>query len=117
MAFTDLIRLSRLRPRKGVIGMVDVGLLVGGLALLAVFADRILRKFEAPSRKFPWCRTCGKNMVSVPLSKALPDEIRRYLEHHELPPVVASKFICPKGCYQLWFIPKFSNTDKAFLLR
>jgi len=97
--------------------MVDAGLMLGALVLLTVTTDKVLRKLETSGRKFPWCKTCGKNMVSVALPKFLPEEIRKYLDKHELPPVVVSRFICPKGDYQLWFIPKLSHTETAFFLR
>lgn len=97
--------------------MVDAGLVLGALAVLAVMSDRVLRKIESSARKFPWCKTCGKNMVSATLPNVLPEEIRRYLFKYGLPHAAASRFICPKGDYQLWFIPKFGNTEKAFFLR
>ena len=94
-----------------------MGYFVGGLVVLGMISDKLLRKVENSARKFPWCKTCGKNMVSVSLSKTMPEEVRKYLDKYELPAVAASRFICPKGDYQLWFIPKFGNTEKAFFLR
>jgi hypothetical protein len=117
IAFTDLIRFSRLRPRKGVMSMDYVGVFLGALAILALTVDGLLRRFERPSRKFPWCHTCGKNMVNVGLSKAVPEEILRYLDKNKLPTSVASRFICPKGDYQLWFIPRFGSAEKAFFFK
>jgi len=94
-----------------------VGALLGGLALLGIVTDGLLSKVEKSARKFPWCSTCGRNMNTVGLSKFMPGEVSRYLDRYDLPTVAASKFICPKGHYQLWFIPKFGNTGKAFFLR
>ena len=54
--------------------------------------------------------------LSVPTPTTLPDEVRKYLDMYGLPPTVASTFICPKH-YQLWFIPKLGNTEKAFFYR
>jgi hypothetical protein len=117
MAFTDLIRLSWLRPRKGVIDMDFVGASLGGLIVLGVAANELLKKAQKPSQKFPSCRTCGRHMVHVGLPNVMPLEVLRYLDAYRLPVAVVSRFICPKGDYQLWFIPKFGNTEKAFFLR
>ena len=90
---------------------------LGGLALLGVVSDKLLRQVQQSARKFPWCRTCGKNMVNIAPSKALPGEVTKYLEKHELPATVVSRFLCPKGDYQLWFIPKFGDIERPFFLR
>ncbi len=94
-----------------------VGVLLGGCALLGITVDGLLRKFEKPVRKFPWCRTCGMNMTIAEPSKVMPGEVSRHLDKYNLPTLAASRFKCPKGHYQLWFIPKFGNTEKAFFLR
>ena len=94
-----------------------VGSFLGGLAILGIISDRLLRKFEKSARKFPWCRTCGKNMITVGLPKFMPGEVLNHLDKYDLPAVTASRFICPKGHYQLWFVPRFGNTEKAFFLK
>jgi hypothetical protein len=106
-----------LRPRKGVIGMDYVGALLGGFALLGLTVDGILRKFAKSARKFPWCRTCGLNMNAAGLPMVMPGEVVNHLTKHGLPTAAASRFICPKGHYQLWFVPRFGNTENAFFLR
>jgi hypothetical protein len=97
--------------------MDDVGLFLGGLIVLGIVFDSLLRKVNKSTQKFPWCRTCGKNMVSVALPKVLPKEVIKYLDQYELTPIVVSRFICPRGDYQLWFIPRFGNTERAFFLK
>ncbi len=94
-----------------------VGSILGGLALLGIIFERLLSKVEKRAHKFPWCRTCGMNMYTAEHSKFMPGEVSRYLDQHNLPTLAASRFRCPKGHYQLWFIPKFGNTEKAFFLR
>ena len=93
------------------------GIFLGGLILLGVVSDRVLKKVSESGRQFPWCRTCGKNMVKIPVPRYLPEGVRRHLDRYGLPPVVVSRFVCPKGDYQLWYIPKFGGTEKAFFLR
>lgn len=97
--------------------MDHVGVLLGSLALFGITVDGLLRKVEKKARKFPYCRTCGLNMNTAGPSKFMPGEVRRYLDQYNLPAVAASRFTCPKGHYQLWFIPKFGNTEKAFFLK
>ena len=97
--------------------MDHVGVLLGGFALLGITVDGLLRKVEKPRRKFPWCKTCGINMNIAEPSKVMPAEVSRYLDQHNLPMEVASRFMCPKRHYQLWFIPKLGNTEQAFFLR
>jgi hypothetical protein len=97
--------------------MDHVGALLGGLALLGIVTDGLLRQVDKRARKFPWCKTCGTNMTAAGLPKFMPGELVNHLDKHGLPTVVASRFICPKGHYQLWFVPKFGNTEKAFFLR
>ena len=97
--------------------MDNAGFFLGGIALLGIVSDKLLRQVEKSARKFPWCKTCGKNMVNVAVPKNLPGEVTKYLDKYGLPPTVVSRFICPKGDYQLWFIPKFGNTESAFFLR
>ena len=94
-----------------------VGALLGGFVLLGVTVDGVLRKFAKPARKFPWCWTCGNHMTAVGLPKFMPGEVVNHLDKYGLPTVVASRFICPKGHYQLWFVPRFGNTEKAFFLQ
>ena len=97
--------------------MDPVGSILGGLLLLGITVDGLLRKFEKPARKFPWCRTCGLNMNTAEPSKVMPGDVSRHLEHHDLPTQAATMYVCPKRHYQLWFIPKFGNTEKPFFLR
>ncbi len=97
--------------------MDNVGLFLGGLVVLGIVSDKLLRKVNKSARKFPWCRTCGKNMVTVGLPKFMPEAIIKYLDQYELTPAVVSRFICPRGDYQLWFIPRFGDTERAFFLR
>jgi hypothetical protein len=97
--------------------MDHVGVLLGGMALFGIAVDGLLRKIEKKARKFPYCRTCGLNMNAAGPSKFMPGEVSRYLEQNNLPAIAASRFVCPKGHYQLWFIPKFGNTEKAFFLK
>jgi len=94
-----------------------VGSFLGGLAILGIIFDMLLRRFQKSARKFPWCRTCGNNMITVGLPKFMPGEVIRHLDKYGLPVVAASRFMCPKGHYQLWFVPKFGNTENAFFLR
>jgi hypothetical protein len=94
-----------------------VGALLGGFALLGITVDGLLRKVAKPPKKFPWCRTCGTNMITAGLPKFMPGEVARHLDKYGLPTFIASRFICPKGHYQLWFIPKLGNTDEPFFLR
>ncbi len=97
--------------------MDHVGVLLGGFALLGITMEGLLRKIEKPARKFPYCRTCGMNMITAGPSKFMPGEVSRHLDQHNLPTDAACRYMCPKGHYQLWFIPKFGNTEKAFFLR
>jgi hypothetical protein len=97
--------------------MDHVGVLLGSMAIFGITVDGLLRKFEKKARKFPYCRTCGMNMNAVGASKFMPGEVSRYLEQYNLPAIAASRFTCPKGHYQLWFIPKFGNTERAFFLK
>ena len=97
--------------------MDHVGVLLGGFALLGIVTDGLLRNVEKKARKFPYCRTCGRNMDAAGPSKFMPGEVSRYLDQHSLPTVAASRFVCPKRHYQLWFIPKFGNAEKAFFLK
>ena len=97
--------------------MDSVGAFLGGLALLGITVDELLRKVEKSSRKFPWCRKCGLNMVNVSLPKFMPGEVINHLDKYGLPTIAASRFICPKGHYQLWFVPRFGNTEQAFFLK
>jgi hypothetical protein len=94
-----------------------VGVLLGGFVLLGLFTDGLLRRLEKPAQKFPSCRTCGNHMITVGLPKFMPGEVLNHLDKYGLPTVAASRFICPKGHYQLWFVPRFGNTEQAFFLK
>jgi hypothetical protein len=93
------------------------GAFLGGLIVLGVTTNELLKKTQKSSQKFPSCRTCGRHMVHVGLPNVLPLEVLRYLDAYRLPVAVVSRYFCPKGDYQLWYIPKFGNTEKAFFLR
>ena len=94
-----------------------VGALLGGFALLGLTVEGLLRKVEKSSRKFPTCMTCGTHMLTVGLPKFMPGEVVNHLDKYGLPTATASRYICPKGHYQLWFVPRFGNTEKPFFLR
>jgi len=93
------------------------GLFVGGLMLLAIISYGLLSWIMKSARKFPWCLTCGKNMTTTSLPMFMPGEVVKHLGKYSLPMAAASRYICPKGHYQLWFVPRFGNTEKAFFLR
>jgi len=97
--------------------MDHVGVLLGSMALFGITVDGLLRKIEKKARKFPYCRTCVLNMNAAGPSKFMPGEVSRYLDQYNLPTLAASRFMCPKGHYQLWFIPKFGNTERPFFLK
>lgn len=97
--------------------MDQVGAILGSFVLLGITVDGILRKVAKPSRKFPSCFQCGNHMTSAGQSKFMPGEVSRHLDKHGLPTIAASRFICPNGHYQLWFVPRFGNTEKAFFFR
>lgn len=94
-----------------------VGFFLGGLALLGMLTERIVGKAQKPARKFPWCRTCGSQMITVGLPKFMPGEVVNHLGKYGLPTFVASRFICPKGHYQLWFVPGFGNTERTLFFK
>ena len=94
-----------------------VGALLASFVVFGFVVDGLLRKGQKKSRKFPYCRTCGKDMFTAGIPKFVPGEVSNFLDKYGLPTVAASRFICPEGHYQLWFIPKFGNTEKAFFLR
>ena len=94
--------------------MVDLGYLLGGLLVLGITVHGLLRKVEKPSAWAPRCRTGGERMVSAPLLKVLPDEVRWHLDKYRLPHDIVMRFKCPRGHYQLWYVPKLGNTEKAF---
>jgi hypothetical protein len=94
-----------------------VSYFLGGLVLLGMTANGLLKRIEKSTHKFPSCRTCGKPMARVPLPRVLPAEVLSHLDRYQLPAAAASRFICPKGDYQLWYIPQFGNQEKAFFLR
>ena len=97
--------------------MDNAGIFLGGLILLGVVSDRVMKKISQSGRKFPWCRTCGRNMDAAELPPILPEAVRKHLDRYALPTLVVSKFVCPKGDYQLWYIPKLGDTEKAFFLK
>ena len=97
--------------------MDQVGVLLGSMALFGITVHELLRNFEKKARKGLHCRTCGLSMNTAGPSKFMPGEVSRFLDQYNLPAIAASRFTCPKGHYQLWFIPKFGNTERAFFLK
>ena len=92
---------------------------LGGLVVLGFTVHGLMGRSDRAVRRFPTCREygCGLRMVEAKLLKVLPDEVRWYLMRHDLPAAVVSRYKCPHGHYQLWYIPKFGNTERAFFLR
>jgi hypothetical protein len=109
--------LSRSDRRREVISIDQVGVMLGSFAVLGIVVDGLLRKVPQKAQKFPYCRTCGKSMVATGISKFVPGEVSNFLDKYGLPTIAASRFICPNGHYQLWFVPKFGNTEKAFFMK
>ena len=97
--------------------MDQMGYLLGGLAVLGITVNEVLRKVEKTSRKFPSCWKCGKHMVQTPVPNVLPDAVIRYLEEYQLTTTVVSRYVCLRGCYRLWYVPPFGQIEKAFFLK
>src|SRR5688500_4345322 len=97
--------------------MSDVGYLLGGLMILGLTVQGLLRKVEKPYRKLWTCRRCDFALVQKPVPNVMPDEVIRYLDKHELTTPVVSMYECPRRCYRLWYIPRFGQIEKAFFLR
>jgi hypothetical protein len=56
------------------------GAFLGALVLFGMAVNGLLKKVEKSFRKFPWCHRCGKNMVSLALPKALPEDVIKHLD-------------------------------------
>ncbi len=94
--------------------MEYASLFVAGLAVFTVAFNSFLKWAEQPKKRFPWCRNCKSNMYRVSILDAhLPYEVQRYLSDYQLPSSVLSKFNCPKGDTELWFIPRLGNATKG----
>jgi hypothetical protein len=94
-----------------------VGPLLGSLLVFGFVVDGLLRKGQKKSRKGFYCRTCGKDLFTAGITKFMPGEVSNFLDKYGLPTIAASRFICPNGHYQLWFVPRFGNIEKAFFFR
>ena len=94
-----------------------VGALLGSFVVFGFVVDGLLRRTAKKSRRFLTCRTCDQELHAAGVSKFMPSEVSNYLDKHGLPTPAASRFVCPKGHYQLWFIPKFGNTERAFFFK
>ena len=97
--------------------MAEVGLFLGTFAFLGLIMERLVGKSGKAARRFPSCLTCGSHMTTVSLPKFMPGEVVNHLDKHGLPTAAASRFICPKGHYQLWYVPRFGNTESPFFLK
>jgi hypothetical protein len=64
-----------------------------------------------------WCRKCkGAMDRGSHVGRALPQEVYAFLHRHNLPTYVVTRYVCPKGHTQLWFVPKLGNTDKSMFV-
>ena len=97
--------------------MDQMGYLLGGLAVLGITVNEVLRKVEKTSRKFLSCWKCKRKLEQKPVPNVLPDAVIRYLDKHELTTPVVSRYECPRRCYRLWYIPRFGQIEKAFFLK
>ena len=96
--------------------MAEVGFFLGSFAFLAMIMERLAgRAKSAP--KFPSCLTCRSHMTAVNLPKFMPGEVTNYLDKYNLPTSVVFRFICPKGHYQLWYVPRLGNTESPFFMK
>ena len=96
---------------------MDVAVLFpSGLMVFGFVVHLFLKRVEKSARRFPWCVNCGKNMARIPLGNKFPAQIQTFLDKHELPPIVVSRYVCP-GCYRrLWFIPRFGEAEKGLFV-
>ena len=97
--------------------MADVGYLLGGLMVLGFTVNGLLWKVSKPSQKFLSCWKCRRKLEQKPVPNVLPDAVITYLDKHQLTTSVVSRYECPKGCYRLWYIPRFGQIEKAFFLK
>ena len=97
--------------------MDQVGALLGAMTLTGFSIYGLLWKAGKPSRKFPLCWSYKVPMIQTGLPMFIPGSVMKYLQIHDLPTKAVSRYICPKGHCQLWYVPRFGNTEKAFFLR
>jgi hypothetical protein len=94
-----------------------VGVLLGSFVVLGLIVQKLVSTEHKSARRFPSCRTCGKGMNLVGLPRFMPGEVVNHLDRHGLPTHAASRFICPEGHYQLWYVPRFGNTESPFFMK
>ena len=96
--------------------MVSAGFLVlfaFGIALLA------LMKWAQPQRGFPYCRRprCGKTCIRKSAEgRTLPFEIQMYLACYKLPEHVVSRYVCPKGHTEVWYVSRLGDVERGILI-
>ena len=90
---------------------------VAGIILFGYGVILILKRLTPKKKGFPTCFECGKVGVRVPLGKdKLPDEIEYQLQKIGLSAEkVVTKFMCPKGCTFMWYMPRLGTMDRGML--
>ena len=97
---------------------------IATLALFAYGANTLLK--YASSRNsykrggtFPKCLQCGNGGVKVNLAHGvheLPDEIEYRVNKLGLDPEkVVTRYVCVKGCTQMWYLPRLGDMEKGIV--
>lgn len=94
--------------------MEPAGFGLATLILLTYSVNAVLKR-AAPARKgFPTCQQCGRIGTRVTnLGPDLPFEIGVYLSKYGLPEKVVSRYLCPRGCSEMWYVPRLGDAERG----
>ena len=92
-------------------------MLIATLVLFGLGLNALLKKASPAGKGFPTCIECGNVGKRQPLGgDDLPDEIEYQLHKLKLPAdKVVSRYVCPKGCTHMWYLPRIGDMDKGVI--
>ena len=96
---------------------------LAALILLSYGGNTLLKKASSMNRyksnNFPKCPACGSIGMATTLNEhiiPLPDEIEFRVSKLKLEPAkVVTRYVCPKACTNMWYMPKLPDMEKGIL--
>ena len=85
-----------------------------GVIFFLFAVDRLMERLT-PKSGFPTCYKHRLTCKQRPLESdvPMPTKIRNYLKLYELPDVIVSRYVCPKGDVMIWWAPKAGKAEKG----
>lgn len=92
-----------------------------GLIAIGVSLNSLMKwaQPKQPKGDFPRCMTPGCVRTCIRQSaegRIMPSQVIGYLIDHDLRPNVVTRYVCPKGHTEVWYVPRLGDAERCCLV-